>query len=965
MQKVGCLLGVACSVGLAACGGGAGDSSATNANSAESKIEARILAGTTSSTQMVNGATASATSGANSTSEQTPPTTNPGAAPTTTSSGTLPAPVVSTTPVASNVVRIQNNQGPAQPARLITFGYVFPKASLPNGTMLAASINGVAVPLQVDVKATHSDGSVRHAVLTLRVPALAEGASVDTQLSVSAGTSSGAPVNIATVLAAANYKAALNMVMHNATGSETPLSFDIVKLTTAALSSGTTQRWLSGPLVSEVRVDTPINTWMHTRFDVRAYADGSIQTDVIVLNDSIAMGETTFAYDVTLTQNGTTAYSLTNIQQIRSTTWHREMASIPDPKYNIVRNMSDLAATGAIPNYDFSVAMNTGAGSTLQSDYQSLQGADADTGHMLTDPMGSAGITKYMPQTGGRPDIGTTPGWTSRYLDMQNDMAAFNMYARADAAGSVPWHYTDPLTGLPVMRDANHPQLWLDSRYFGSDTSQEKTITSAQWSSLFSQPLDNWTPQVAHQPNLSYVPYLLTGRHYYLDEMEFQAAMNVASTNCFYGCAVSVNEEIRGEAWGLREIANAAYLVPDADPMKAYFNSQLDLNMNALVTAHDNDFSHGQLYGAFAGNPNVTAPWQEGFFLTVLSMISQRGDTRANSVMQWMGNFVAGLYTNGNNGFNPFFGPAYWPAINNQTTNVPLTTWANFFTYNLSQGNFGTVTSATGAVTSPSPTSTTFFAGYPGQSGQGYVAIARGANGSYITATQNPMAIEAFGFIVGHNFGASDSTTLTTDSTVFLDDNGFDQNPRLKDGQILMARNILAPGYMALNANGQPLKYGNDSCTTAVLTTGRNEDELIHGDDVCNNFTIQGGNGIDLLFAGNGNNVTVNGGSNDDYLFGGAGADTLYAAAGTNYIKGGSGKMTFVFIATDVAHDTVVNFKAGDILQISGISTTPAAIIAGATIATDGSAVLHLGAHDITLEGTSLVQISTAQIVLK
>jgi hypothetical protein len=621
--------------------------------------------------------------------------------------------------------------------------------------------------------------------------------------------------------------------------------------------------------------------------------------------------------------------------------------------------MNDLAATGAIPNYDFSLAMSSNG---VRTDYENLQKTDKDTGHLVTDPMGAAGITKYMPMTGGRPDIGTLPVWTSRYLNMQNDAAAFNMYARADGAGSVPWHFTDPQTGLPLMRDGNHPQLWLDSRY---TFAQEKSITPKQWSSLFSQPTNKWTPEVSHQPSLSYVPYLLSGRHYYLDELEFQAAKNVASANCGYGCAVAVNEQIRGQAWGLREIANAAFLVPDDDPMKAYFKSQFDLNMDALVSAHVHDFSHGELYGAYAGNPNITAPWQEGFYITVLSMIAQRGDPRAVGVIQWMGNFVAGLYTNGDRGFNPFFGPAYWPAINNESTNGPLTKWSEFFTYNLTHGLLGSTTDAkTGTVTFPDPKSKTFVGGYPGQAGEGYVAIARGANASFFSATQNPKAIEAFGFIVAHNIGTVRGSTVT-DNQAFLDDNGFDQNPRLKDGKILMAKNIWAPASVSKNRIGRPTNDGSDADQNSILTTGHDEDELIYVADASADVTVQGGNGIDLLFAGYGSNITLIGGSNDDYLFGGAGVNRLYAAAGNNYIKGGSGQMTFVFHVADAAHDIVANFKAGDTIEIIGSTRTPAAIIAAATTSKDGSTVLHLGSHDVTLLGIAPTKLSTSQINLK
>src|SRR5215469_10977820 len=77
---------------------------------------------------------------------------------------------------------LENTTSAAQPAEALTFGQVFADGDVPAGTQLVAIINGQRVTLQMDVKATNPDGSVRFALLTLEAPALPPGAQVNVML---------------------------------------------------------------------------------------------------------------------------------------------------------------------------------------------------------------------------------------------------------------------------------------------------------------------------------------------------------------------------------------------------------------------------------------------------------------------------------------------------------------------------------------------------------------------------------------------------------------------------------------------------------------------------------------------------------------------------------------------------------------------------------------------------------------
>ncbi|MBQ5950515.1 hypothetical protein KBW98_23805, partial [Massilia sp. ST3] len=100
-------------------------------------------------------------------------TTSPTAPTTSTASTTTPAP----TAAAITNVRLENTSATvAQNNVPVTFGQVFAVGHLAKGTALVGRLDdGSTLPLQVDVKATHPDGSVRHAVISAVLPTLGAG----------------------------------------------------------------------------------------------------------------------------------------------------------------------------------------------------------------------------------------------------------------------------------------------------------------------------------------------------------------------------------------------------------------------------------------------------------------------------------------------------------------------------------------------------------------------------------------------------------------------------------------------------------------------------------------------------------------------------------------------------------------------------------------------------------------------
>jgi SdrD B-like protein/hemolysin type calcium-binding protein len=856
-------------------------------------------------------------------------------------SGILPAPIIPQPQHSGDVVGLllQNAGSSALAAREITFGQVFAPGQVPAGSQLVATIGGQQTPVQMDVKTTNPDGSVATAVLTLEQPTLSANSSANVMLSLApAGTTAPPALNLAQATAS-GYNVGVNLTLHNADGTTTPFSFNVGSLLQQALTNGTATYWLNGAQASEASFSVPVSGSLRMVFNVTAYADGSFATDVQFNND-IAMQPVGGAvtYDATILQNGQTVSQHTNLTQYQYQDWHQIVYSNGAPQVNVQHDIAALEKTGVIQNYD----LTTGLSSSLVSQEQTMMsGAGWDT------PLASNGVQQYMPLVGGRPDIGPTTEYATAWLLSQNQTAAQMTLGWADAAAAVPWHFYDPSEGSYIKVTAI-PDIWTDSRG-GSQYSGSTGLT---------QQVDptntGWTPEAAHQPDLSFDAYLMTGNQYYLDQLNAQATFSETSYwpaglpyDCRYdaqGIVASTGAQVRARAWSLREIDEAAYANPAGSAEKAYFTQMENNNWSYLVnqiptwTAEEGQAS-GYL-GIYSAANGVIAPWQEDYFVSTAVQAAEMGNQDAVTVLKWENNFIAGRFLNAANGFSPYDGFAYHLVINDASGST-YTTWSQLEQATVAAGdsNNGTM----------------------GPAGD-YAALALMGLAGEITVTSSPLAMKAYGWLYATTYGSgwlSQNPWYTGSTSVANSDLAFNIVPRLADGNSLTAGDV-----HLFNS------------TTAGTLAASGADQLIY-DLGSANDTIVGGPGVNMLFAGSGNDLLRANGTHN-YLFAGSGADTLVGAAGTNYLDASgvstvigasaAGPATFSLAETVSATDTIADFKQGtDLLAITDTSgqllsaSEIQTLIAGATTDTAGDAVLHLSpTHSTTLDGISLASLTSS-----
>jgi hypothetical protein len=576
------------------------------------------------------------------------------------------------TVVTDNVI---STVAQAQTRVPVTFGQIFKAGDVPRGATVTATLNGQPVTLQVDSKATNPDGSLRHAVLTAMVPALPAHAKLPLALSTGPAPTAagrGKPVSLSQLLAT-NYDAKVSLNI-----SGTDYTADARALLQAANNTSACKPWdkhcnlwLSGPLASEWVVNGPVtaadgttNPNLRIYFAVRAYAGGSsgavpqVRTDVIVENTSAFTPQAQPQYTATLT-SGDAIYTSPALTQYAYTRWHQVLWwNKAQPKVYLQQDTQYIQASKAVSRYML-----------LKPDEKFLSSL-----RQSCAPLDHCDQTKSMANTGAQASIGPLPRWTSVYI-VDPDVRAYHwMLANTDALGTYSIHYRDQATGWPVSIQ-KHPRVTIANWAYASRAAQQGDATGADYKADLLPGCKNnavvthcttaWygtrNPYAwdnAHQPAESYVPYMVTGDYYYMSELAFGASMNDLWSNEGYrgfskGLIDRPHSQIRAKAWTLRDLAEAAYLLPDNYPLKAEFNAVVHNSLDNWNREYSNNpganplhvTKDGPVYSLNGGSSNGMAPWQHNFFTWSVGHAADLGFADAIPLRNWLAKFEIGLMT--------------------------------------------------------------------------------------------------------------------------------------------------------------------------------------------------------------------------------------------------------------------------------------------------------------------------------
>jgi hypothetical protein len=503
-------------------------------------------------------------------------------------------------------------------------------------------------------------------VLTALVPALDAGAKLELEL-VSGAPSPGATAVALAGLLATSYETTVSAALGPTTYSASAR---------ALLSAGAPRTWLSGPLVTEWTLAAPLvaasvpHPHLAARFDVRAYAGfRRVVVSVTVENDwAYEAGPQNLTYDAAIATDHGAAFTAAGLVHTAHARWRRIIVQGEDTAIGVRFDPGYLMATGAVPSYDPQVTASEPALAELAAKLTTA----------ATAPMGIGLAAPHMPDTGGRGDIGLLPSWTALQLISQDPRAKRAMLATADGAGSWPIHYRDRKTDRPVSLD-DHPYMTLLGN--PPDTCNPTTKLCDAFPTCAGSCASPYTPDSAHQPSLTYVPYLLTGDRYYLEELQFWANWNMLQANPAYRereRGLIKWDQPRGQAWSMRTLGQLAYVAPDDDPMKKYFADRLGFNLAWYTQQYLADAAASPLgylkNGATIGDDGTLAPWMDDFFTSSIGALVALGFEQAIPLRDWKAKFPIGRMLDP--GYCWIFASTYHLAVQDVATKAFYPTFA-------------------------------------------------------------------------------------------------------------------------------------------------------------------------------------------------------------------------------------------------------------------------------------------------
>lgn len=293
--------------------------------------------------------------------------------------------------------------------------------------------------------------------------------------------------------------------------------------------------------------------------------------------------------------------------------------------------------------------------------------------------MGLAGLNAYMPQTGERPDIGLITEPQAQYVCTAAQNALDTLRAQGEAGGTMPWHYRDERTGAPIDFRTYPNACWYPDRESG-----------APYFKPLSCPV---TLDGAHMPGIVYLPYLLTGDPYHLEDLQFQANWNWGWYNPTYRPSIP---QARQFAWNLRTLAQVTKVTPATVPSwllpQAHWTNMLNLwqqwfegNLVNGARAEKAVFRCCTPIDS-SGNQGPTSPqgtwvsvWEDEFVAAVLGWVVSMGFTGWRTAFDWkIGSTIS--RTSGNTGWPRAQATPYRVILRPSATAPFVTTWLDAWT---------------------------------------------------------------------------------------------------------------------------------------------------------------------------------------------------------------------------------------------------------------------------------------------
>jgi hypothetical protein len=247
-------------------------------------------------------------------------------------------------------------------------------------------------------------------------------------------------------------------------------------------------------------------------------------------------------------------------------------------------------------------------------------------------------LHRHMPGTGGRWEMNPYPSWIPAYL-MSGAPGLYRAILHADGNGGGAFYIHVRQDGAPGYNVFTVRQPPLDTGYRIE---------------LYRLP-DGGRPAVqpdhAHAPSLGYFSYLLTGDRFYAEELSFWASYQLGEWP-HKGLRWQALE--RAFAWSLRQVADAAFILPGGHPLQPYFVQGVDRCLDEMTEGlvRSGRRVHSPPAGSWQGsgrpfwvNARYGSAWQYAWVVWSLGNAVDKGFPKAAAVRDWTAEYIVGLYT--------------------------------------------------------------------------------------------------------------------------------------------------------------------------------------------------------------------------------------------------------------------------------------------------------------------------------
>jgi hypothetical protein len=570
-----------------------------------------------------------------------------------------------------NTVGIYDQSGSTQVNAPITIPRFFRKGEITRYAQPTIAGTPAAV-WQCDVKNRWDDGSLKFGIVSLVIPQLPAKRGVTIGFANNPNRDSGSQGDVATgflVKAAMlapvyDFEAAMHLTgsaMHDLSAR-------------AILNAAKFRYWLQGPVVTavvledregrtfDVNTDGAEGKPLHPIFEAWFYpANAKVQVGFTLENAWASSSAPNSArnqdYALTLSTglaSPVVRLSQPSFTQYVFTRWRREFWIGAEPaalRYDW--NPRYLLSTVAYPNWDTDYIPNESALAAEYSKFTRLyptrltipghDDIDGKKGH------GAGGIVSFDQSidAGGEADwIGLGNTWDIMYLLTGDPRMRTMMIENADLAGRFPiwFREADEGAGSGKKFDAlGTGKINTQGRVVSVNARQQVTLMLSNWHpGCRGEAADNINTSVppksggwpaldtSHMPDWGYLPYTLTGKYYYLEQLQLQAAYILGFfTGCYdlsnnywrQGSLALLNRLQRDQAWAMRTVSYAAFASPDGSPEGPYFRDKL---LNSIVMlegahglpnsypAHSTAYNWGKDVWSYSQgrNPSPLGAWQ-------------------------------------------------------------------------------------------------------------------------------------------------------------------------------------------------------------------------------------------------------------------------------------------------------------------------------------------------------------------